>query len=258
MPEILAPGVALFDYDNDGDLDVFVRAGPDARRAGDSQASATRACEARLYRNDLTFTPTARGRCSSPTSPTQSGIDATGYGMGVATRRLRQRRLRRSVRHQLRREPAVPQQLRRHVHRLSRRRAARPMRAGASRRRSSTTIATAGSTSTSATTCDYSIDGEHEVLQSRAGARTTARPNVYQPQPGRLFHNNRNGTFTDVTAAAGIATRVRPGARRRDRRLQRRRLDRPLRRQRRPAEPALDQPARRHVQEHGAARRAPR
>jgi hypothetical protein len=27
---------------------------------------------------------------------------------------------------------------------------------------------------------------------------------VYRPQPSHLYHNNRNGTFTDVTAAAGM------------------------------------------------------
>ena len=40
--------------------------------------------------------------------------------------RLRQRRLRRSLPHELRRQPAVPQQLRRHVHRRHRSRAAPP------------------------------------------------------------------------------------------------------------------------------------
>ena len=30
-------------------------------------------------------------------------------------------------------------------------------------------------------------------------------PNVYQPEPSHLYHNNHDGTFTDVTAAAGLA-----------------------------------------------------
>ena len=35
-------------------------------------------------------------------------------------------------------------------------------------------------------------------------------PNVYQPQPSRLLHNNRDGTFTDVTTASGIAREFGP------------------------------------------------
>jgi enediyne biosynthesis protein E4 len=34
---------------------------------------------------------------------------------------------------------------------------------------------------------------------------------VYSPQPSHLFRNNRNGTFTDVTAIAGIARDFGPG-----------------------------------------------
>src|SRR5713101_5467836 len=29
-------------------------------------------------------------------------------------------------------------------------------------------------------------------------------PRVYKPLPNQLFHNNRNGTFTDVSEASGI------------------------------------------------------
>ena len=54
-------------------------------------------------------------------------------------------------------------------------------------------------------------------------------PHVYPAQPSHLFHNNRDGTFTDVTASAGLSRRVRPRPRSRDRRFQRRRVGRPLR-----------------------------
>ena len=35
-------------------------------------------------------------------------------------------------------------------------------------------------------------------------------PNAYQPQPSRLLHNNRDGTFTDVSTASGIAREFGP------------------------------------------------
>jgi hypothetical protein len=35
-------------------------------------------------------------------------------------------------------------------------------------------------------------------------------PNVYQPQPSRLYHNNRDGTFTDVSMASGIVREFGP------------------------------------------------
>src|SRR5204862_2224787 len=51
LPEMMGAGVALFDFDNDGDLDVFlVQSG-----AIDAGGSAPAAC--RLFRNDLTVSP---------------------------------------------------------------------------------------------------------------------------------------------------------------------------------------------------------
>ncbi len=69
-PEIMPPGVALFDYDNDGDLDVFVVQGrmlgskPIARAVPPADVSSLRG---RLFRNDLRWRPTAGARCISPT-----------------------------------------------------------------------------------------------------------------------------------------------------------------------------------------------
>src|SRR5580765_8336759 len=85
MSEILAPGVALFDMDNDGDLDVYVPQG--YTLGGPSTTS-----RGRLYRNDLPSTrpddgPGPRsGQGLHFTDVTDhSGIVTTGYGMGVAT-----------------------------------------------------------------------------------------------------------------------------------------------------------------------------
>ena len=52
-PEILPPGVALFDFDNDGDLDVYLVQGH--RLDGPADPS----LRGRLYRNDLEIKPFA-------------------------------------------------------------------------------------------------------------------------------------------------------------------------------------------------------
>lgn len=87
MPEILAPGVALFDYDNDGDLDAFVvQSG--ALGLGDGGATQEGRPTAvpqpsTLYRNDL-----REGSASTHIPFTDvtaaSQIDVTVYAMGVA------------------------------------------------------------------------------------------------------------------------------------------------------------------------------
>jgi hypothetical protein len=43
-----------------------------------------------------------------------------------------------------------------------------------------------------------------------SGAIDYCTPNTYKPLPGRLFHNNRDGTFTDVTARSRIASEFGP------------------------------------------------
>ncbi len=84
MVEVMGSGVALFDYDNDGDLDVYLIQGamadPD-RRVQDSVFPAPEGpLTNRLFRNEwipggeLTFTDVS----------TASGLDHAGYGMGAA------------------------------------------------------------------------------------------------------------------------------------------------------------------------------
>ena len=129
--EEMGGGAAFFDYDHDGWLDIFLVNGTQLRSEGARQQPASY-----LFHNnrDGTFTDvTEEGR-----------PDPFRLGSGLLRRRLRQRRLRRSLRHLLGPQRALPQQRRRHVHRRVRegRRGGIRHGAGARDAASSTTTAT--------------------------------------------------------------------------------------------------------------------
>jgi hypothetical protein len=74
MPEVMGSGAALFDFDNDGDLDVFVVQGGTVDKPPGTAAGS------RLFRNDL-----AKGQSLRFTDVTaSSGIAPHAYGMGPA------------------------------------------------------------------------------------------------------------------------------------------------------------------------------
>jgi hypothetical protein len=84
FPEIMGGGVALFDYDNDGDLDVFLVQGQ-TEGPGATLTKTGSPLKGRLYRNDLDVHSDGTRSVRFTDVTESSGIRATGYGMGVAT-----------------------------------------------------------------------------------------------------------------------------------------------------------------------------
>jgi hypothetical protein len=187
LPEVIGAGGALFDYDNDGDLDLFAVQGVASQRS-------------RLYRNDPGGSGVPRFRFTDVTE--HSGIVATGSGMSAATGDVDN-------------DGWVDL----YVSYLG---ANRMFRNNGNGTFADVTVkagAGDGRWSTSATFFDYDHDGWLDLFVanyvdfhpdmkrqcfSAGSARDYCNPVVYDPVPDRLFHNNRNGTFSDVSARAGL------------------------------------------------------
>lgn len=194
LPEITGSGAALFDFDNDGDLDVFLVQGnviePNTKPNG--------TLFGKLFRNDLT-----RGKTLSFTDVTQkSGIVATGYGMGAAVGDIN--------------NDGLPDL---YLSNLG----SNQMYLNKGDGKFVDVTKESGTDdprwSTSASFFDYDRDGwldlmivnyaDFSVINNPACyAATTAKdyctPRVFRAPGNRLFHNKGNGSFEDVTTAAGV------------------------------------------------------
>ena len=204
FPEMLPGGVALLDYDNDGDLDVFFVQGQ-MLGVGKTLSDAiippaSVPLKGRLFRNDLIVNPDGTRTLHFTDVTEQSGIDAHGYGMGVAAGDFNN-------------DGCVDL----YVTNFGRNQLFRNNCDGTFTDVSKQSGTDISGWSVSAAFVDYDRDGWLDLyvgnyvdwnIQSDqkctglTGRRDYCTPAVYRPQRDRLFHNNRDGSFTDVTAAA--------------------------------------------------------
>ena len=191
LPEVIGAGGAVFDYDNDGDLDVF------AVQSADAPPPAARG--SRLYRNDLR--PGGRLRFVDVTD--RSRIALTTYGMGAATGDI---------------DNDGWTDL--FVTALGSNALLRNNGDGTFSDITARSGITDRRWSTSATFFDLDRDGALDLFVanyvnyradmkrecfSAASARDYCNPAVYDAVPARLLRNTGQGTFADVSATAGIA-----------------------------------------------------
>ena len=86
-PEIMAPGVGLLDYDNDGDLDLYLVQSQmlgKGKTAKDAVFPPKSPLKDRFYRNDLTVGSDGKPTLRFTDVTEQTGINIATYGMGVA------------------------------------------------------------------------------------------------------------------------------------------------------------------------------
>ncbi len=206
-PEVVGGGGALFDMDNDGDLDLYLvqgtMLGPGKTLEQSRFPPRHAVLTDRLYRNDLTLDAEGRRLLRFTDVTAEAGLAATReYGMGVASgdydgdgdvdlyvTGLRDNRLLRN-RGDGRFEDVTAA-------------------AGAVERR--WTVA--------ASFLDFDRDGyldlflanylhfdfaNHKVCLDATGTQDYCGPQNYPPLPDRLLRNRGDGTFEDVTARVGL------------------------------------------------------
>ncbi len=211
-PEVVGAGAALFDYDNDGDLDLYLVQGSFLGNEGNRTAAPTGwngdwPPRDRLYRNNLEpGSGSYSVRFEDVTD--DSGIAAFGYGMGVVAADFDN-------------DGWVDL----YVLNLGDNQLWRNLGDGTFSDRTEASAANDPRWSVAAAAGD--VDGDldldlfvvnyidfslatHKTCLTERGEVDYCLPGAYRPLPDRLFVNDGNGRFTDGTVAAGLAA-ARPG-----------------------------------------------
>jgi hypothetical protein len=200
--ETMLAGVAVFDYNNDGLPDIYFVNGA---RLPDMDKSDPRYFN-RLYRND------GNGKFSDVTEA--AGVRGEGYGMGVATA---------DYDNDGNVDFFIAGVNRNELFHNNGNGTFTDVTAKASLQGIHTKL---GKTfSISAGWFDYDNDGlldlivinyirwdiDHEPECKTGNIRAYCSPNSYQGEPNMLFHNNGDGTFTDVSESSGIGKLIGKG-----------------------------------------------
>ena len=206
MPEIMGSGAALLDYDNDGDLDVYLIQGTgfdDGRKplfpppAGSKPGN-------RLFQNALSQT----GRLRFVDVTEKAGVGHDGYGMGAATGDYDN-------------DGFVDLYVTNFGHNVLYRNNGNGTFADVTRQAG----VDDARWSTSSAFLDYDGDGYLDLFVGNyvdftvkgnkrcyapTGEPDYCTPKAYKAGPSRLFHNQGNGQFVDATDPSGIGSSYGP------------------------------------------------
>ncbi len=204
-PEILPPGVGLFDMDNDGDLDVYLVQGHPLGAPNTNSE-----LRGRLYRNDLAVAADGTRSLRFTDVTARSGIEAHGFGFGIAAGDVDN-------------DGFTDLYLTSFGGNTLYRNHGNGTFTDVTK---SSGTANQPGFAVSAAFLDYDRDGaldlyvgnnvnyrgldKEEVCPNPAGARDYCPPQVYGGLPDRLLHNDGKGVFTDVSARALPGLRPRP------------------------------------------------
>ncbi|MPY88450.1 MAG: hypothetical protein GEU99_11045 [Luteitalea sp.] len=199
MPEVMGAGAALLDYDNDGDLDVYLVQGVEDLPSDEESPTFT----SRLFRNDLVVSSDGPRDLRFTDVTKEAGVGLAGYGMGVAVG-----------------DYDNDGNLDLYVTTFGSNVLYRNNGDGRFTDMTSDAGVDDERWSTSATFVDYDRDGHldlfvanyvdftianNKICHESLGARDYCGPRAYNPVPDCLFRNDGDGTFTDVTESSAVA-----------------------------------------------------
>ena len=204
LPEITGSGVALLDFDQDGDLDVYLVQGApldsSVEKAYNSTSIESYTPGNRLFRNELV----SSGTLAFADVTEEAGVGNAGFGMGVAVGDYD--------------NDGYPDL---YVTNVGPNVLYRNNGRGVFENVTNHAGAQDERWSTSAAFLDFDSDGDLDLFVANyvdftyegnkpcyglAGWRDYCGPQVYRPVPDRLFRNEGNGRFRDVSADAGLGT----------------------------------------------------